>query len=464
MDRMLKKRSFWFVIGGLFVLPFLLVQLNESLGWYCGKLWTFGLELESFYKIWLGIWGLLGAMLTLYVNFQRLNKQSDQITNQNKQIANQDRQIANQDRQIAIQDKAERNNRFKNGIELLGNENDTVVIGAIYALDALARDFPEEYAKKVFDILCGYIRTDSVNKVFEKDGEDVIFPEKYQTIIDTLFWWDSLDEYVYKDLNGITFAPDFSRANLQNANFINCKLRRANFHKAFIVGTYFQNADLLKADFTGAHGHSAFFNNAKLQFSDFSQKSRINDNNSPSTFICAHFSKANLTGANLSSGQFAGAQFYKAKLIGAILQETNFTNSVLSGADLRAAKIHDLKIRGANVVDMDIRGADDLGYLDPKKICDNILNKVGKESDETLLNSNENSEENQAKNQSGLIEYLQNKNVAIKTIARIREALERGGLMNYSLIADRIKFGSYTKGDANVLVDEIKQIFTENYE
>jgi len=70
-------------------------------------------------------------------------------------------QFSQTNKQIGLQERGKSADRFRDGIELLDSDKDAIVIGGIYLLDNLAHEYPNEYASQVFDIFCGYLRTDT---------------------------------------------------------------------------------------------------------------------------------------------------------------------------------------------------------------------------------------------------------------------------------------------------------------
>jgi len=146
-------------------------------------------------------------------------------------------------------------NRFRDAINLLQSENDSVIIGAIFLLDRLAREQPKIYAKLVIEIFCGYLRNESIKRLDTEES----FPLKFQTIIDCLFKRGNiLKDFVYTD--------NYNIINLEGSN-----LSFANFNKGDLSGIHFFKTNLNYADFSNASLSISKFNDVKIRGADFNK-------------------------------------------------------------------------------------------------------------------------------------------------------------------------------------------------
>ena len=108
--------------------------------------------------------------------------------------------------------------RFKNAIEHLGNESAAVNLGGIYALHHIAHEV-KEYRKRVFEILCAYIRGTTTSPKYRprNAGSTEIKPAiEIQSILNLLFI-KAQDREIYEGLQG-----NLEDANLQGARFNKC--------------------------------------------------------------------------------------------------------------------------------------------------------------------------------------------------------------------------------------------------
>ena len=209
--------------------------------------------------------------------------------------------------------------RFKNAIGDLDNDSAAVQLGGIYALHHIAQEV-EDYQKRVFEILCAYIRgtTTSLRYRPRNAGSTEIKPTiQIQSILDLLFI-KTPDREIYKGL-----YVDLEDANLQGASFMSADLQgarliSANLHEANLRGANLQSAilcrtNLQKADLRGANLQDADLREAELQ-------------------------NAKLWGAELQDAILFEAKLQKAELWRADFKNTTLLNANLYKADLMDAK------------------------------------------------------------------------------------------------------------------------------
>jgi hypothetical protein len=116
------------------------------------------------------------------------------------QLQNTDRQINLIGEQLEQQKLINSASQFRDGIDLLKSNNDALVVGGIILLDDLAHNFPDKYAKNIFEVFCGYLRVDTrenwdkyiLNNKSKYNTDSLLlanyyFPNKYQTIINRVF-------------------------------------------------------------------------------------------------------------------------------------------------------------------------------------------------------------------------------------------------------------------------------------
>jgi len=260
-----------------------------------------------------------------------------------KQFETQTQLLKCQSRQIVAQSENTRKlisaEQFKNAVEHLGNDKQTVVLGGVLALHDLAVKFPEEYSRQAFEVLCSFIRETmepAYQKTLQADIRRTSLPTDdslhqatsltvIQAIVDQLFRGEKSKEvYQYNAsfsktlLEGVDWSgANLPRANLQLTYLHDVNLRGVDLQGAHLHGTGFRYADLRGAKLQGAKLAEADLRFAKLQGANLS-----------GTHLCdkawevpwANLQHANLQGANLS-----GAQFME-----------NMPSECLQGADLRA--------------------------------------------------------------------------------------------------------------------------------
>lgn len=158
------------------------------------------------------------------------------------------KRITHQETQISQQNKMHCDQRFAKGLELLGDERELTRIGAAYSLYFLARDFPNEYKRTVFDILCSHVRMQTATDEYEKDHVDEPSNE-IQTVLNLLskekdgcFLFEDLEaDLNYTYLVGI----DLCNAHLSGACLWDANLSEANLIEACLWSANLTGADLM---------------------------------------------------------------------------------------------------------------------------------------------------------------------------------------------------------------------------
>ena len=191
--------------------------------------------------------------------------------------------------------------RFTRAIDQLGARhpdglpNLEVRMGALYALEQISKDAPEDYNWQVKEIVTAYLR--------EHAKEDTIGDTKLREDV------SAATRVIELDLSGVyLIGTDFRAAQLEGANFRNAHLEDADFTGANLERADFRGANLEGADFTGANLERAYIYDSHLE---------------GTYFASAHLEGADFTGANLEGADFMGATGLKrAQLCAAYFDET----------------------------------------------------------------------------------------------------------------------------------------------
>lgn len=238
------------IIVILFFSPFICVFINYSTSLYFGDLYTFGIsERKDFFTVWIALFGAIGIAFNIYQN--------------QKRTKNQEEQLEKQQAQIELQRKSQRDSKFSKGIELLGNENESVRTGAAYSLCFLAKDFPDEFSKPVFDILCSHIRALTTSENYLEKHPTV--SNEVQTILDLLFKdVDSNNTMAFH-----SYKADLRGANLREADLQGANLNGANLLLANLTSAQLNGANLKRADLTAVKLNGADLKKTDLEEADF---------------------------------------------------------------------------------------------------------------------------------------------------------------------------------------------------
>jgi Pentapeptide repeats (9 copies) len=211
------------------------------------------------------------------------------------------------DRTVEIAEQGHITDRYTKAIEQLGKldgdkPNIEVRLGAIYALERIARDSPRDHWT-IMEVLTAYVRQNApvtpageapTTTPLRKPRTDI------QAILTVLG-----RRPISPKREGPEHRLDLSFTHLQGAYLKNANLNDANFYGANLWNANFLKAELRKVDFL----------------------------------------LANLEHANLWSTQLQGADFNGAKLGRASFADANLEDAFLGNADLRQASIEPEQIK-----------------------------------------------------------------------------------------------------------------------
>ena len=251
----------------------------------------------------------------------------------------------------------QRQERFKNAIEHLGHNSDSVRLGGAYELFHLAQD-NKDLCQTVMDILCAHIRrTTGENEYQQKHPSKP--SEEVQSLLTLLF----VQEYkIFKDchinlqgswLNG----ADLQKAHLEEAVLQKAHLHKANLGSAFLHGTDLMGAHLPGADLTAARLPGALLMRAHLH------KAILTAAYLPGAILVgAHLPEADLTLARLPEARLNGARLHgadltRAHLEGAILLAAHLPGAYLNGTYLHGADLTRAHLQGALLIETYLQGA-----------------------------------------------------------------------------------------------------------
>ena len=237
--------------------------------------------------------------------------------------------LVNESKQIEIQNVQRIEERFITAVDLLGSEESSARVGAMYSLYHLAIEKEgEKYSVAIAEILCSHIRTKTQEKGYQEDYKDSS-SEEIQTTIDLLFRKYTLGERkdMYTLLKDDLPAADLSQSYLKGAGLHSAQLQGADLRFAQLQGAKFLSAQLQGAKFMAAQLQGAKFLSAQLQGADLFY--------------------AQLQGASLGGAQFQGADLRGAQFQGASLRYAQFQGASLGGAQFQEATFQNTNFKGA---------------------------------------------------------------------------------------------------------------------
>jgi hypothetical protein len=186
---------------------------------------------------------------------------------------------------LELQRRGQATERFTHAIEQLGSEKVDVRIGAVYALEQIARDSGELHWP-IMEVLTAYLREHASAPVSPygvelADIEAKPMPADHQAIATVIGrrrrGQDPEDQFLdlrQTDLSNVRWAGAhlegayFGEARLERAFLHETHLKRADFFGARLQGAFLVGANLEGADLSGADLNRAILNDAQLEGAD----------------------------------------------------------------------------------------------------------------------------------------------------------------------------------------------------
>lgn len=241
-------------------------------------------------------------------------------------------------RRVRVAEQGHITDRYTKAIEQLGAVTDEkpnieVRLGAIYALERIARDSPRDHWT-IMEVLTAYVRqnasapavepTEEENKAAIAKGPST----EIQAILTVLGRRrrdrrrEGEDQHLdlsHSDLRGAKLEG----AHMEQTEFIGTHLEGAVFVEPHLQRAVFRWAHMKEAQLLDAHAEEADFRWAYLQ---------------GASFISARLERADLSVAHAEGAYFAGAHLEEARFRGAHLEGTLFSGAYLDAADFRNAR------------------------------------------------------------------------------------------------------------------------------
>ena len=279
-------------------------------------------------------------------------------------------QLGNTSQTLYVSQEGQITDRFTRAVDQLGNDDLTIRLGGIYALERIARDSERDH-ETVMEILAAFARQRSAAETAAMEiasagseagaGTPALAPESgggmaadTTSLISTRAIPLDLDVVLKVisrrdssrdgpgciDLSGINLAG--SQLGGTSLDLTNVCLRNADLRSSQLAGVNFAGADLAGSDFTNANLDRANLAGAQL---------------SNTIFVRANLSVADLTGATLTGANLQGATLQGTVLRDAILNGTDLSLSTMIGADFQGANLIGADLTGATMVGVNLQGA-----------------------------------------------------------------------------------------------------------
>lgn len=214
---------------------------------------------------------------------------------------------------VALAQKGQAVARFESAVKLLESDNSAIIVGAVYALNRMAKE-EAEYRAPVFDVLCELIREDgedhsvsarkiAVRLVFEKASEDgsKTYPFRGRLMQAKLSGWD---------LSGLDFSgANLEGADLNHANVRDSILKGSNLVRASIYGLEVNSKTNMQGIvLRGVEVSSTDFNGIDLSGADLRPGGGSITRFGHVNFIDCDFRGARLDGTKFRSVRFKGCK------------------------------------------------------------------------------------------------------------------------------------------------------------
>ncbi|MBW4560471.1 MAG: pentapeptide repeat-containing protein [Mojavia pulchra JT2-VF2] len=280
--------------------------------------------------------------------------------------------------------------RFMSAIAQLGHEKIETRAGAIYALERVSQDFPEEHWT-IMEILTAFVRENtSIKEKEQSRHEDSALAqfdkhkaETYRTQQPDLNFHPESTKIrtdIQVALTVITRRNSLQDRENQKLDLRNTDIRGADLLEANLEGLDLRGSNLSGADLRGCNLIGADLDGAKLTASILYEANLRGANLRGANLCWANLNRANLTGANLRganltgaslrAANFQGANLYKANLQQAILKLANLSGAKLFLANLQGAKLGKANLQHTGLIGANLNGAN----LNGANLCGANLN------------------------------------------------------------------------------------------
>ncbi len=247
--------------------------------------------------------------------------------------------------QTSVAEQGQLTDRFTKAVDQLdrtGTDHLQARLGAIYALERLARDSPRDQPT-IIEILSAFVRTTAPRPI---------------PAIGTLQSATSCTiQSVTPDIHAVLTVLDRrntthdqnSRIDLSNACLIGVNFNGADLHGADLHDADLSSADLHDAKLDGAELHGVDLSSADLSDSDLRSADLRSADLRDAKLDLTDLREADLRGANLRDANLPQADLSRADLHGADLSLAYLGLADLRDADLRDASLRDSDLRGADL-------------------------------------------------------------------------------------------------------------------
>ena len=310
------------VVGGVGVL------LLKALLWYAsGEKDDKGVVTYPHASLINPILGGLGALFLIYAAIRQAQVAADRHEAQTK--ADQQRRITES---------------FSKAVEQLGSDKLELRLGAIFALERLSKESPDDYWT-IMEVLAAFVRdrmryTTIMDRLSERAYFQWLDAGRPEGRSDE-FWIEAVrQEHLQETPTDITaILTVIRRRSAENQRHEEENRRQFDLRQTYLMRTVFRGIRLERAIFVEAHLEEAYFRNAHLEEAVLRS----------AHLERAHLRNAHLDRADLSFAYLKRAFLSRAHLARAILQNSHLEEADLSNAFLEGANLEGSHLEGANL-------------------------------------------------------------------------------------------------------------------
>lgn len=276
-----------------------------------------------------------------------------------------------------------RHNRYADASGRLSSDSVSARLGAIYELQLLTAQDPQQLHIQTMKLLCAFVRfpppEDRFDEVSDDDSCSVALRQDVQAAMEVI--GGRTAERIRLETEA-EYRPD-----LQQANLVRLELREGNLSGIDMRDSRFWGADLTNADLSACRLQHAEFSSPWVLrgvelgallgqsdgfFEDLDVLQRevthmTGVDLSGALMLSAKLSGADLRGADMSGADLSNVKMLKASLDGVDFSDSDLVFSDLSGASLASAKLHGAKMFDVRLSGANLRGsnAKHAAYSDP---------------------------------------------------------------------------------------------------
>ncbi|MFG1872127.1 pentapeptide repeat-containing protein [Micromonospora arborensis] len=246
--------------------------------------------------------------------------------------------------QARLQEQGQVTDRYTKAVEQLGSSQVSVRLGAIYSLERLMRDSPDDQST-IVKVLSGFVRERAVDNHPGYDREREIWPPLDQpraeaesrpaTDVQTAV------TVIGRSNLGSHQGPiiDFSGADLSNVDLSSGNYEYGNFEETALIGAKLSRANLrgitaTAADLSRTEGHDVNFQGATLNRARLDEALLY-----PVDFRAANLNRVQAVRATLGFARMEDAHLNRATFVNTVLVYPDFFNASGSEIDLRGTTL-----------------------------------------------------------------------------------------------------------------------------